>query len=366
MKIVFENGDYFVGKSFGALKTSVLEAVFNTSSVGYQEIISDPSYFGQIVFMTYPLIGNYGINLHDYENAKSHVGAIAVSEIADQHSNYQSVMSLSERLKKSGIPAICDIDTRQITRIIRKNGSMRVLITDNDDLSIESSIDIMKNTPILKNHVAKLSNKKNIKEIDVNSTFFRDSIVEHKDCVKKVVIIDCGVKYGIIRSLLNKSCRVYIAPYNISPKEILNFGFDGVVISNGPGDPEDNVSVIDLIKKIQGKIPMFGICLGHQMIALANGAKTYKMKFGHRGANHPVKNLESGKIEITSQNHSYAVDVNSFSGTDLKLTHINLLDNTPEGVEIKSKNVFSVQYHPESSPGPRDSFYLFEKFVHML
>ncbi|MDR1364446.1 MAG: glutamine-hydrolyzing carbamoyl-phosphate synthase small subunit [Oscillospiraceae bacterium] len=367
MKVVFENGISFFGEESGACKTAVLEAVFNTSPVGYQEIISDPSYFGQIVFMTYPLIGNYGINSFDYESESPCVGALAVGEMADCYSNYQSIISLSKKLIENDIPAISGIDTRQIVRMISFYGSMRVMITPDDNLSTKSCLEIINNTPIFKNHVSKLKKFKDIKKIDFNILGnFNKKYSNNQNDQKKVLVIDCGVKYGILRALLKKNCQVYVAPYDITTEQVLNFKPDGIVVSNGPGNPEENETVVNLIKQIQGKFPIFGICLGHQIIALANGAKTYKMKFGHRGSNHPVKNLENGKIEITSQNHSYAVDAASLSNTDLTLTHINLLDNTAEGIEIKLKNIFSVQYHPESFPGPQDSFYLFDKFINMF
>jgi carbamoyl-phosphate synthase small subunit len=235
---------------------------------------------------------------------------------------------------------------------------MRVLITDKN-LDTKEGVKIIKETPFLRNHVMFVQNfSKNLNFCDVS--------IRGKKFKRKIVVIDCGAKRGIIRSVLSKDCDVCTVPYNASADGIINLRPDGVIISNGPGDPEDDIGTIETVRKLQGKIPIFGICLGHQIIALANGAKTYKMKFGHHGANHPVKNIKTSKIEITSQNHSYAVDIESLKGTGLSLTHINLLDNTAEGIENESQKIFSVQYHPESSPGPQDSLYLFDKFMDLI
>ncbi|MDR1241030.1 MAG: carbamoyl phosphate synthase small subunit [Oscillospiraceae bacterium] len=354
LRIIFENGEEFLGRSFGAdlgTKNIVLEAVFNTSAVGYQEIISDPSYFGQMVFMTYPLIGSYGITTKDYESRSLCAGALGVFEYSGKPSNCESITSLSEELKRYEIPAICEIDARQIVRMIRNFGSMRVLLTGDLKISKSKSLEIIKNTPLITNHVE-----------SVQDRFLK---TEFNGVGTEIVVIDCGVKKGILNSLASRNCKIFVLRFDSSAENVLRLNPKGVVFSNGPGDPKDNKTVIELIKQLQDKVPIFGICLGHQLIALANGAETYKMKFGHRGSNHPVKNLKTGKIEITSQNHSYAVDIPSISGTDLELTHINLTDNTAEGLEIKSKKILSVQYHPESSPGPQDSGYLFDEFLNL-
>ena len=348
-KIILENGEEYYGYGFGEKTERVCEIVFNTSMVGYQEIVSDPSYTYQMVVMTYPLIGNYGIADDDFETKIPTIGGLIVREYNDNPSNFRYTKTLSEILEENHIPGISGVDTRKITRSIRNYGSRRVLITD-VDTTLEQGLEIIKNTPVPHDAVSKVSCKKRWYSRTSNHKF-------------NVVAVDCGIKLNIIRSLNARGCNVTVVPYNTSAEDILNMKPDGIFLSNGPGDPEDVTPVIELVKNLRGKKPIFGICLGHQMISLAYGAKTYKLKFGHRGGNHPVKNLETNKIEITSQNHSYAVDLDSINGTGLVATHINLLDNTVEGVECKADKVFSVQYHPESAPGPQDSAYLFDKFI---
>lgn len=351
-KIVLEDGSYFEGYGFGADVERVCEIVFNTSMVGYQEILSDPSYTDQMVVMTYPLIGNYGITDDDYECKNPSIGGLIVSDYNDMPSNFRYTKTLSEEMEDEGIPGISGVDTREITRSIRDLGSRRVIIT-----SIDTPLDValakITVTPIPHDQVSRVSCRKRWYSRTANPKY-------------NVVAIDCGIKLNIIRKLNEYGCNVTVVPFDTTPEEIEFMKPDGIFLSNGPGDPEDVTPVISTVKALAGKFPIFGICLGHQMISLAYGAKTYKLKFGHRGGNHPVKNLETGKIEITSQNHSYAVDLKSLEGTKLKATHINLLDNTAEGVECKEDMVFSVQYHPESAPGPQDSTYLFEKFVSIM
>ena len=320
--------------------------------VGYQEICSDPSYTYQMVVMTYPLIGNYGITDDDYETTKPTIGGLIVREYNDIPSNFRYTKTLSEYLEENGIPGIYGVDTRKLTRSIRDKGSRKVIITD-INTSKEEALERIKKYDIPKDAVSKVSCKKKWYSRTANPKF-------------NVVAVDCGIKLNIIRSLNKRGCNVTIVPYNTPFSTIQELKPDGIFLSNGPGDPENVVEVIELVKKARGKYPIFGICLGHQMISLAYGASTYKMKFGHRGGNHPVKNLATGKIEITSQNHSYAVNNDSIKKTSLKVTHINLLDDTIEGVECKEENVFSVQYHPESAPGPQDSSYLFDKFTEMM
>ena len=351
-KIVLEDGQEYFGYGFGADVESVCEIVFNTSMVGYQEIISDPSYTYQMVVMTYPLIGNYGIADEDFETKQPTIGGLVVRDYNDMPSNFRYTKTLSEILEENNIPGIYGVDTRKITRSIRDYGSRRAIITDFNTPK-EKALEILKNTPVPTDAVAKVSCKKR--------WYSRTS--NHK---YNVVAIDCGIKLNIIRSLNAKGCNVTVVPYNTTAEEIEFMKPDGVFLSNGPGNPEDVVTVIEAVRKLKGKYPIFGICLGHQMISLAYGAKTYKLKFGHRGGNHPVKNLKTGKIEITSQNHSYAVDENSLNGTGLRVTHTNLLDQTVEGVECQKDRVFSVQYHPESAPGPQDSAYLFDRFLEMM
>lgn len=351
-KIVLENGQEFYGYGFGAEKEAINEIVFNTSMVGYQEIISDPSYTDQMVCMTYPLIGNYGITDEDYETKIPTMGGLIVREYNDLPSNFRYTKTLSEVLDEYNIPGISGVDTRMITRIIRDEGSQKVIICD-ADVPYDKALKKVKDYVIPTDMVSRVSCKKRWYSRTPNHKY-------------DVVAIDCGIKLNIIRKLNEKGCNVTVVPYNITAEEIMNMKPDGLFLSNGPGNPEDVQEVISVVRELKGKLPIFGICLGHQMISLALGAKTFKMKFGHRGGNHPVMNLENGKIEITSQNHSYAVDVASLAGTPLELTHKNLLDDTAEGVKSEENKLFSVQYHPESAPGPQDSAYLFDEFITLM
>lgn len=351
-KIVLEDGSEYVGYGFGSDEDRVCEIVFNTSMAGYQEIISDPSYTYQMVVMTYPIIGNYGITDDDFETKTPTIGGLIVRDYNDMPSNFRYTKTLSEVLEENDIPGIFGVDTRKITRSIRDLGSRKVLITSIDTPKAPA-LEILSRTQPRHDAVQKVSCSKRWYSRTSNHKF-------------NVVAIDCGIKLNIIRSLNARGCNVTVVPYDTTAEEIDFMKPDGVFLSNGPGDPEDVTPVIEAVKKLKGKYPIFGICLGHQLISLAYGAKTYKLKFGHRGGNHPVKNLETGKIEITSQNHSYAVDAKSLESTPLKVTHINLLDNTVEGVSCEKDKIFSVQYHPESAPGPQDSAYLFDKFIGIM
>ncbi|MCD8007229.1 MAG: glutamine-hydrolyzing carbamoyl-phosphate synthase small subunit [Oscillospiraceae bacterium] len=348
-KLITEDGSEYFGYGFGSSDERVLELVFNTSMVGYQEIVSDPSYTDQMVVMTYPIIGSYGINDDDFETKYPSIGALVVRDYNDMPSNFRYIKTLSELLEENNIPGISGVDTRKLTRSIRDYGSRRAIITD-ISTTLEEGLEKIKQTPVPHDAVSRVSTKKR--------WYSRTSNPQYN-----VVALDCGIKLNIVRSLNRKGCNVTIVPYDITAEEVIFMKPDGVFLSNGPGDPEDVTPAVELVKGLRGKYPIFGICLGHQVISLAYGAKTYKLKFGHRGGNHPVKNLATGKLEITSQNHSYAVDPSSLEGTGLEVTHINLLDNTIEGVECKEDKVFSVQYHPESAPGPEDSGYLFSKFL---
>lgn len=348
-KIVLEDGAVYPGYGFGAATDRVCEIVFNTSMVGYQEIVSDPSYTDQMVVMTYPLIGNYGITDDDFECKNPSIGGMIVCDYNDAPSNFRYTKTLSELLEENGIPGISGVDTRKLTRSIRDIGSRRVIITS-IDTPTEEALHILQSTPVPHDQVARVSSKKRWYSRTSNPRF-------------NVVAVDCGMKLNIIRSLNRFGCNVTVVPYSTTAEEIAFMKPDGVFFSNGPGDPEDVTPVIETIRGLRGKYPLFGICLGHQMLALAYGGSTYKLKFGHRGGNHPVMRLSDGKIEITSQNHSYAVDEASLAGSGLVVTHRNLLDGTVEGMECAAERVFSVQYHPESAPGPEDSVYLFEKFV---
>ncbi len=351
-KLIFEDGSEYLGYSFGDRSERVCEIVFNTSMVGYQEILSDPSYTYQAVVMTYPLIGNYGMAEDDYETVTPTLGAFIVSEYNDNPSNFRSASTLGEIMKKYKIPGISGVDTRKLTRSIRDNGSRKVLITD-IATSPERGAQILKNTVLPTDAVSKVSSFQKHTEGCEHAKFH-------------VVAIDCGMKRNIVRSLQKRNCEVTVVPYNTTAEEIETLSPDGVFISNGPGDPGDVPCVIETIQTLHGKYPIFGICLGHQIICLSYGAKCYKLKFGHRGGNHPVRNIQNGRIEITSQNHSYAVDRKSLENTPLTVTHINLLDHTIEGVCCEKDKVFSVQYHPESAPGPEDSSYLFDRFIQMM
>lgn len=351
-KLVLPDGSVYPGCRFGGKEDRVCELVFNTSMVGYQEIISDPSYTGQLVVMTYPIIGNYGVTDEDYETKIPTIGGLAVREYNDIPSNFRYTKTLSEILEDYGIPAIEGIDTRRLTRAIRDEGSCKALLT-NLDVPTEEALARLAATELRHDQVPQVSCKKRWYSRTSNHRY-------------TVVAVDCGIKLNIVRSLNARGCNVTVVPYNTPAQVIMDMEPDGVFLSNGPGDPEDVTPVIELVRQLRGKFPIFGICLGHQMIALAYGGKTYKLKFGHRGGNHPVKNLATGKLEITSQNHSFAVDAASLPGTGLEATHINLLDNTVEGLACKADRVFSVQYHPESAPGPQDSGYLFDQFIAMM
>lgn len=351
-KLILEDGEEYYGFSFGYTGDKVLEIVFNTSMAGYQEILSDPSYTDQGVVMTYPLIGNYGMAADDYETKVPTIGAFIVREYNDLPSNFRSEESLGDVMKRYEIAGIYGVDTRKLTRSIRNKGSRKGLITS-ADMDLKTALKILAATDLPTDAVSRVS----CKEIWYSPA---------KERKFHVVAIDCGMKMNIVRSLNAVGCDVTIVPWNTPAETIASFHPDGVFISNGPGSPTDVPPVIDTVRTLRGKYPMFGICLGHQMIALAYGGETYKLKFGHRGGNHPIKDLTTGKVEITSQNHSYAVDSRSLERTRLEITHVNLLDDTVEGLQCKEDRVFSVQYHPESAPGPQDSFYLFDRFIRLM
>jgi carbamoyl-phosphate synthase small subunit len=351
-KLVLENGMVFEGEGFGANKEKLAEIVFNTSVVGYQEILSDPSYCGQMVCMTYPLIGNYGLTDEDYESKNVFMSGFIVHEYNDIPSNFRFTRTLGEVMEEAGAVGISGVDTREIVRLIRDNGSMKALICDIDK-PYEECMKMIHEYQYPKNQVPTVSTKKVWYSRTPNPQY-------------TVVCVDCGVKLNIIRKLNQAGCNVVVVPYNTTKEEILRYKPDGLFLSNGPGDPENVTPVINLVKEMKGVVPILGICLGHQMIGLAYGAKTYKMKFGHRGGNHPVKNLDTDKVEITSQNHSFAIDIKSLEGTGLRLTHINLLDNEAEGMMDDINGVIAVQYHPESAAGPEDSEYIFNRFMDLM
>lgn len=351
-KLILEDGTYYEGIGFGADKEVVCEIVFNTSMAGYQEILSDPSYTDQAIVMSYPLIGNYGICEEDFESKMIGASALIVRDINDNPSNFRYTKSVPELLEEAGVPGISGIDTRKLVRSIRDYGSRRCIITD-INTSVEKGVSKIKDTPLPHDAVERVSCKKRYYSRTSNPLY-------------NVVAIDCGMKTNIVRMLNDSRCNVTVVPYDTSSSEIMALNPDGLFISNGPGDPTDVPEVIETLRELKGRVPMFGICLGHQLIALSYGAKTYKLKFGHRGGNHPVRDVRTGKIEITSQNHSYAVDERSLDGNELLVSHINILDDTIEGLYSDKNKVFSVQYHPESAPGPQDSRYLFKRFTELL
>lgn len=351
-KLILEDGTYYEGIGFGADKEVVCEIVFNTSMAGYQEILSDPSYTDQAIVMSYPLIGNYGICEEDFESKMIGASALIVRDINDNPSNFRYTKSVPELLEEARVPGISGIDTRKLVRSIRDYGSRRCIITD-INTSVEKGVSKIKDTPLPHDAVERVSCKKRYYSRTSNPLY-------------NVVAIDCGMKTNIVRMLNDSRCNVTVVPYDTSSSDIMALNPDGLFISNGPGDPTDVPEVIETLRELKGRVPMFGICLGHQLIALSYGAKTYKLKFGHRGGNHPVRDVRTGKIEITSQNHSYAVDERSLDGNELLVSHINILDDTIEGLYSDKNKVFSVQYHPESAPGPQDSRYLFKRFTELL
>ncbi|MDU1054594.1 glutamine-hydrolyzing carbamoyl-phosphate synthase small subunit [Clostridium baratii] len=342
-KLILENGMIFEGKSFGYLGESVGEVVFTTGMTGYQEVLTDPSYYGQIVTMTYPLIGNYGINLDDMESNKPQVKGFIVREKCNIPNNFRCEMNLDDYLKQNKIVGIEGIDTRALTKILRNNGTMKGIITlDHSQLSE------------VKKEIEAFSNK------DAVSNVTTDKIYEIDGEGKHVAIIDYGIKNNILNCFRKRGCKITVFPSNVTAEEVLNINPDLVFLSNGPGDPEDLETEIENIKKIIGKKPIVGICLGHQLLALSLGGSTTKLKFGHRGCNHPVKDLETGRVHITSQNHGYVVNE---VPEDVEITHVNINDGTVEGLKHKTMPVYSVQFHPEASAGPKDSEYIFDRFL---
>jgi carbamoyl-phosphate synthase small subunit len=368
-KLVLENGTIFTGDSFSANGETNGEVVFNTSLTGYQEILTDPSYAGQIVTMTYPLIGNYGVNTDDLESIKPQVAGFIVKEYSEFPSNFRSVESLGSWLTKHRIIGIQGIDTRMLTKMIRSVGAMRGIIST-IDLDDKSLLGKVKKAP----HMAGLDLASRVTTLEsyrwekIDTTPFALPTLPHAFSEPKwnVVVYDYGVKQNILRRLTSYGCALTVLPAQTSAEDVLNMKPDGIFLSNGPGDPAAVTYAIENLKKLIGKKPIFGICLGHQLLALALGGKTFKLKFGHRGGNHPVKNLNTGSTEITSQNHGFAVDPDSLDATSIEITHENWNDHTNEGFRHRSLPIFSVQYHPEASPGPHDSDYLFAQFVDMM
>lgn len=364
---MLEDGTYFEGKIFGCEGESFGEIVFNTGMTGYQEILTDPSYKSQIITMTYPLIGNYGTNCDDVESFKSHCSGLIVKEKSRITDNWRSEKSLDEYMKKNNIIGLYDVDTRAVTRHIRTKGAMRAAISSICLNPKELLEKVLKSPSIVGIDLVKeVSCTQQYTWDEPTKTLMEKNKVKKIKHTHKVVVFDFGVKYNILRILYSLGCNVTVVPADTTAEEVLKLKPDGILLSNGPGDPSAVDYAINNVQKLVGKLPIFGICLGHQILALAFGAKTFKLKFGHRGSNHPVKNLKTGKVEITSQNHGFAVDLSSIKNKSLELTHINLNDGTCEGIAHKHFPVFSVQYHPEASPGPHDSLYLFENFIRLM
>ena len=385
--LALEDGTIFEGEHFGATGESAGEVVFNTSMTGYQEVLTDPSYKGQIVTMTYPLIGNYGCNSEDFESSGPKVEGFVVREYSSYYSNWRANWSLSDFLEKHHTIGIQGVDTRALTKRLRIHGVMNGVLSTTD-LNPASLVEKAKAFPGLKglDMVKQVTCQssylwRNVEPItefppskregkdkdDLQLTFDFDSLnnapIEHQF---KVVAMDFGVKLNILRLLHRHGCDVTVVPAETSAAEILSLNPDGIFLSNGPGDPEGVPYVVETLRKLIGTKPIFGICLGHQILGLAFGGRTYKLKFGHRGANQPVKNLDTGKVEITAQNHGFCVDIESLNGKNIKITHINLNDNTLEGMQHEELPIFSVQYHPEASPGPHDADYLFALFIEFM
>jgi carbamoyl-phosphate synthase small subunit len=365
--LALEDGKVFKGRGYGAPGECFGEVVFNTSLSGYQEILTDPSYSGQIVILTYPHIGNYGTNALDSESARAYAEGLVVRELSEITSNWRSVEDASSFLNGFGVPIISDIDTRALVRHLRIHGSKRGVL---------STID-----PDAERLVAKAKASPSMVGLDLASRVSTSSPYDWKTPSEDflthavdgtpvaryhVVAYDYGIKHNILRRLVDHSCRVTVVPAQTSAECVMALKPDGVFLSNGPGDPEPVMYAADAVRKLMGKVPIFGICLGHQIVGLALGGKTYKLKFGHHGGNHPVLNLETRKVEITAQNHGFAVDPDSLNANEVVFTHRNLNDDTLEGLRHKSLPLFSVQYHPEASPGPHDSAYLFDRFAEMM
>ncbi len=364
--LALADGRIFYGQAFGASGEISGEVVFNTSMSGYQEILTDPSYRGEIVTMTYPMIGNYGINKEDVESSKPHLSGFIVKEACDIPSNWRSEMSLGAYLKENNIIGLSGIDTRALVRHIRDKGAQTGIL---------STIDMDADSLVAKAQAApSIVGQDLVQEVTCGKSYdWNEGTWDLADGYKKVegpakfkvVAYDFGIKFNILRNLVSKGCAVTVVPANTPAEEVLAMNPDGVFLSNGPGDPEPITYAQENIRKLLGKVPLFGICLGHQLLSIALGGKTYKLKFGHRGGNQPVRRGAGHNVEITSQNHGFAVDADSLQD-DAVVTHINLNDNTVEGLHHKTLPAFSVQYHPEASPGPHDANYLFGEFIKLM
>ena len=348
--LILEDGTVFEGKHIGSDKDMISEIVFNTSMTGYLEVLTDPSYAGQAVVMTYPLIGNYGVT-PDMESKKAWPDGYIVRELSRMSSNFRCEKTLQEFLKEQDIPGIADVDTRALTQVLREKGTMNGMITINENYNLEEIL------PNLKTY--------QVGDVVSKATCSEKYVLPGSG--KKVALLDLGAKNNIANSLNKRGCEVTVYPAHTTAEEIISAHPDGIMLSNGPGDPADCISIIEEIKKLyQTNIPVFAICLGHQLMALALGASTYKLKYGHRGGNHPVKDLKTGRVYISSQNHGYVVDDKSMDSNIAVPAFVNVNDKTNEGLEYKGKNIFTVQFHPEACPGPQDSGYLFDRFMDMM
>ena len=353
--LYLQDGTSFRGRTLKETGETAGEAVFNTAMSGYQEILTDPSYTGQIVVMTYPLIGNYGVNDEDVESDAVHVKGFVVKEFCRRHSNWRAKKSLTEYLNDNKIIAIEGVDTRALTRHLRISGAMKALISteDFDPKSLQQKIDDMPS----------MEGMDFVKDV---TTLKKYIWKPHGTRRYRIAAIDCGIKFNILRILGSLGCEVHVFPARASAREIMAIKPDGIFLSNGPGDPAVVTYVIDTVKELLGKAPIFGICLGNQILGLALGGKTYKLKFGHHGANHPVKDFEGNRIAVTSQNHGFCVDMKSLNKDEVEVIHMNLNDKSVEGIRQKDLNAFSIQYHPEAAPGPHDAQYLFNQFIDMI
>jgi carbamoyl-phosphate synthase small subunit len=369
--LALEDGTIFTGRSFTGPGETLGEVVFNTSMSGYQEILTDPSYCGQMVTMTYPLIGNYGINDQDIESDRIQVKALIVKEYQEYPSNWRSQKSLADYLKANHIPGLEGIDTRALTRHIRLKGAMKAALST-QDLDQDSLVEKARQSPDMVglDLVREVTCREPMLWQDGRPVKLANGLDQFqwpdKPGAYRVVAMDYGIKFNILRSLEKRGCTILLLPADAEPETINRLDPQGLFLSNGPGDPAAVTYAVATIREQIGKRPVFGICLGHQLIGLALGGKTFKLKFGHRGANQPVKDLKTGKVEITSQNHGFCVDMESLQDQDIESSHINLNDNTLEGLVHKKIPLFSVQYHPEASPGPHDAMYLFDRFIEMM
>jgi len=366
--LALEDGTIFEGVSYGAPVQRTGEVVFNTAITGYQEIFTDPSYCGQIVVLTYPQIGNYGSNVFDSEAGAPHIEGLVVREISPVASNWRSDDRAEHFLAKHGIPVIAEVDTRKLVRLLRDRGAMRGVIGVGET-DPEKLIATARQAPRMagQNLISRVTTRANYEWSEgISPVTSSDKAPAPQDIRNHVIAYDFGIKRNILRHLVQLGSKVTVVPADTSSEDVLALKPDGVFLSNGPGDPEPLERQATEVRKIIGKVPVFGICLGHQVLGLALGGKTYKLKFGHHGANHPVLNRDTGKVEITSQNHGFCVDPDSLAEADVEITHTNLNDGTVEGFRHRREPVFCVQYHPEAAPGPHDSHYLFQNFVNAM